>query len=220
MNLLIAAIMCLSSCVTSLHPLVTYDKSVADERIEGKWQGKEQDFKVQAIFKSDLYKKYKAAIDKDLKEKDTKEQTVSDSVLYANTYVVEYERDGVRYDLLANMTRINGQLYMNFTPIISNLITDPATDVSMDPGSSINSYIIARISFINASEIKFEFLDGGFIYDQVKAGRVKINHESDDLYDTFLITASSQELRQFIEKYGNDSRLYSPENSVTLTRKS
>ncbi len=32
-----------------------------------------------------------------------------------------------------------------------------------------------------------------FLYDQVKAGRMKIKNERDDLYDTFLITASTNE---------------------------
>ena len=49
---------------------------------------------------------------------------------------------------------------------------------------------------------------------------MKIKHETDDLYDTFLITASTNELQQFIQKYGNDDRFFNKENSVTLIRKS
>ena len=41
-----------------------------------------------------------------------------------------------------------------------------------------------------------------------------------ELYDTFLITASTNELQQFILKYGKDDRFFSKENSVTLIRKS
>ena len=68
--------------------------------------------------------------------------------------------------------------------------------------------------------MKLDFIDGGYLHDQIKAGRMKIKNETDELYGTFLITASTRELQQFLEKYGNDSRFFNKENSVTLNRKS
>ena len=68
--------------------------------------------------------------------------------------------------------------------------------------------------------IKLDFIDGDFLYKQINAGRMKLKHETDELYDTFLITASTYELQQFIQKYGNDDRFFDKENSVTLIRKS
>ena len=86
--------------------------------------------------------------------------------------------------------------------------------------AACQAYTIARVRFNNSNTLKLDFIDGGFLYDQIKAGRMKIKHESDDLYDTFLITASTNELQQFIQKYGNDDRFFNKENSVTLIRKS
>ena len=127
-------------------------------------------------------------------------------------------KDGIQYDLLGSLIRLSGQLFMNFSAINSKLVNDTAKDHSLDPGNSINTYTIARVQILNSNKLQVDFLDGGFIYDQVKSGFLKIKNERDDLYDTFLITASPDELRQFLAKYGNDSRLYNKENSVTLIR--
>jgi hypothetical protein len=68
--------------------------------------------------------------------------------------------------------------------------------------------------------MKLDFIDGGYLYDQIKAGRMKIKNETNEMYDSFLITASTTELQQFLQKYGSDDRFFNKENSVTLIRKS
>ena len=88
--------------------------------------------------------------------------------------------------------------------------------------NSIKGKILLKVNIIieNTNTIKLDFINGSFLYDQIKDGRMKLKHESDDLYDTFVITASPNELQQFIQKYGNDDRFFNKENSVTLIRKS
>jgi len=49
-------------------------------------------------------------------------------------------------------------------------------------------------------------------------GTAAVRYEKDDLFATTLITASSDELRQFLTRYGNDERLYSSKNTVTLKK--
>jgi hypothetical protein len=221
-KILIAAFfsVALSACITTLHPLVTYDKVIADERFIGKWKNDDREFNIQQFYKSNLFKKYKTEIKEEIGKKEKTEKTTEDSVLYSKSYVVEYIKDGIQYDMLGNLIRLNGQLFINFTPIDSRPINDTSRDSSLDPGSSLSTYTIAKVQILNSNTLQIDFINGGFIYNQVKTGHLKIKNERDDLYDTFLITASTQELRQFLEKYGNDSRLYNKENSVTLIRKS
>jgi hypothetical protein len=118
------------------------------------------------------------------------------------------------------MIKLNGRLFMNFTPvdiaITDSTIKEPETDLS----NRLNTYTVARVQFTNNNIMKLDFIDGSYLYDQIKAGHMKIKNETDELYDTFLITASTKELQQFLEKYGNDSRFFNKENSVTLSRKS
>jgi hypothetical protein len=211
-----------SSCVTSLQPLVTYNTVIADSRIEGTWRQDGQEYIVQKAFNSDFYKKNKKDLEKSRKENNGQlsEKDKKDSALFSRSYMINYSKDGIQYLLLGSMIKLNGRVFMNFTPvdiaITDSTIKEPETDLS----NRLNTYTIARVQFTNTNLIKLDFIDGGFLYDQIKAGHIKIKNETDELYDSFLITASTTELQQFLEKYGNDSRFFNKENSVTLNRKS
>jgi len=211
-----------SSCVTSLQPLVTYNTVIADSRIEGTWRQDGQEYIVQKAFNSDFYKKNKKDLEKSRKENNGQlsEKDKKDSVLFSRSYMIKYSKDGIQYLLFGSLIKLNGRLFMNFTPvdiaITDSTIKEPETDLS----NRLNTYTIARVQFTNTNLIKLDFIDGGFLYDQIKAGHIKIKNETDELYDSFLITASTRELQQFLEKYGDDSRFFNKENSVTLIRKS
>jgi hypothetical protein len=223
-NFLLAALLmmvALMSCVTSLHPLVTYSTAVTDNRIIGAWKSDEQEYVVQEFFKSDFFERNKGDLIKEREENNGKlsESSKRDSLLFSRSYMVKYIKNGVKYELMGNMTRLNGQLFMNFMGIdLQSADTSKNEDFNLP--NRLESNTIARVKIINANTLQLDFLDGGYIYDQIKAGRMKIKNERDDLYDTFLITASTNELQQFIQKYGNDDRFFNKENSVTLNRKS
>lgn len=220
-KIIIAAFICfaLYSCVTSLHPLVTYDQIITEERLAGKWKNNNQEYNVQQFINSSFFKEHKKEFEAEIAKKEKNGDTIGDSILFSKSYVIEYIKDGIQYYLLGSLIRLNGQLFMNFTPINSKQVSDTTKDASLDPGSSLTTNIIAKIQVLNTNTLKIDFLDGGFIYDQVKAGRLKIKNEKDDLYETFLITASTLELQQFLKKYGMDKRFYRKENSVTLNRR-
>lgn len=211
-----------TSCVTSLQPLVTYKSVIADNRIEGTWRQDGQEYRVQNFFSSDFYKKNKKDLEKSRKENkgQLSEKDKKDSVLFSKSYIIKYSKDGIQYLMFGSMIKLNGRLFMNFTPVdvtvIDSTIKEPETDLS----NRLNTYTIARVQITNTNLIKLDFIDGGFLYDQIKAGHIKIKNETDELYDSFLITASTDDLQQFLEKYGDDSRFFNKENSVTLIRKS
>jgi hypothetical protein len=211
-----------SSCVTSLQPLVTYNTAIADNRLEGSWEQNGQEYMVQKVFSSDLYKKHKDDLEKSRKENNGQlsEKDKKDSVLYSKSYIIKYSKDGIQYLLFGSMIKLNGRLFMNFTPADMTSTDTSGTETEINLSNRLDSHTIARVQFTNNNVMKLDFIDGGYLYDQIKAGRMKIKHEIDELYDTFLITASTTELQQFLEKYGNDTRFFNKENSVILNRKS
>jgi hypothetical protein len=211
-----------SSCVTSLQPLVTSNSAIADNRLEGAWEQEGQEYIVQKVFNSDFYKKNKKDLEKS-REKNNgllSEKDKNDSVLFSKSYLIKYSKAGIQYLLFGNMIKLNGHLFMNFSPVGMTSTDSTNQETEIDLPNRLNSYTIARVQFTNTSEMKLDFIDGDFLYKQIKAGRMKMKHETDELYDTFLITASTRELQQFLEKYGNDSRFFAKGNSVILSRKS
>ena len=210
-----------SSCVTSLQPLVTYNTAIADNRLEGAWEQDGQEYIVKKVFNSEIYAKHKEELEKSREKNNGQlsEKDKRDSVLYSKSYIIKYSKDDIQYMLLGSMIKLAGRLFMNFTPAD---ITSTDTSVGEDEinlKDRLFTHTIARIQFTNNNVMKLDFIDGGYLYDQIKAGRMKIKNETDELYDSFLITASTTELRNFLEKYGNDSRFFNKENSVTLSRK-
>jgi hypothetical protein len=211
-----------TSCVTSLQPLVTYKTAIADNRIEGTWRQDGQEYIVQNVFSSDFYKKNKKDLEKSRKENNGQlsEKDKKDSALFSKSYIIKYTKDGIEYLLFGSMIKLNSGLFMNFTPVDLKLTDSTMKEPEADLGNRLNTYTIARVQFNKTNTLNLDFIDGGYLYNQIKAGRMKIKNERDDLYDTFLITASTTELQQFLEKYGNDSRFFNKENSVILNRKS
>ena len=222
-NFIISALLLVatSSCVTSLRPLVTYNTAIADNRVEGEWEQEGQEYSVQKVFKSDFYKKNKGDLEKSREQNgQLSEKSKRDSVLYSKSYIIKYSKEGLEYLLLGSIIKLNGRLFMNFIPADLNITDSTMDEPEFNLGSPITAHTIARVEFSNTNTMKLDFIDGGYLHDQIKAGRMKIKNETDELYGTFLITASTRELQQFLEKYGNDSRFFNKENSVTLIRKS
>jgi hypothetical protein len=218
----IAILVTTSSCVTSLQPLVTYNTAIADNRLEGTWEQDGEEYTVQKVFNSDFYKKNKKDLEKSRKENNGQlsEKDKKDSALFSKSYMIKYTKNGIQYVMFASMIKLNGRLFMNFTPVDMTSTDSTNNEAEIDLDNRINSYTIAQVHFGNTNILQFDFIDGGYLHDQIKAGRMKIKNETNELYDTFLITASTTELQQFLEKYGKDSRFFNKENSVILNRKS
>jgi hypothetical protein len=175
---------------------------------------------VQPLSQHSFYKKNKKEFDELVKKTKKVGNASGDSVLFSKSYIIDYTKENIHYYLVGCLVQLNNHLFMNFTPIESSDIKDNENEkTSYDPGNSFGGYTIAKVLIINSNTIQLDFIDGGYIYDQVKSGHMKIKNERNELYDTFLITASTGELNQFLKKYGNDPRLYNKENKVTLIRK-
>ena len=211
-----------SSCITTLQPIVTYNTAITDNRLEGSWEQDGQEYIVKKVFNSGLYAKLKDDLEKSRKENGKlSDKEKKDSILYSKSYIINYTKDGIAYELFGNMIKLNGRLFMNFTPADMNT-TNPAIEKEKvaNISNTLYGHTIARILFNNNNSLSLDFIDGGYVYDEIKAGHMKIKHEIEESYDTFLITASTSELQQFLEKYGDDKRFFNKENSVTLIRKS
>jgi len=207
------------SCVTSWQPLVTYNTAIPDNRLTGTWKSEGQDYIVERVFDSPAYKKQKNEPITTLLKKGIK-----DSILYSKSYIMRYTKNKIEYHFFCSMIKINSQVFMNIIVADITSVNNGADvselQLSQNWSDRLHTYTIARVQFTNTNTIKLDFINGSFLYDQIKDGRMKLKHESDDLYDTFVITASPNELQQFIQKYGNDDRFFNKENSVTLIRKS
>src|SRR4030095_10905085 len=108
-----------SACVTSLNPLVTYDRAITDNRLTGIREKRDgQQFLIEPILESEFFKqelKQGSLFEsgKDIAKIESKE----DSLLLSRSYLVRYKKGPGDYTLLVNFIRLNNQLFMNCAPI-------------------------------------------------------------------------------------------------------
>jgi len=214
-----ATLTLLSSCLTTLHNLVTYATVIRDNRITGNWQYDNMTMKIETVPTSYFFKKMNSA-KVNGEEKKSQYDSKEDSLLYSNSYIIDFTKNNYRYYMACSLTRIGNDLYADMEPLTVEPANKPtASDVDnlFDGGSYLTTHSIARIVF-RGDALEIRVLNGNFIKDQLMNGCVAIKCEKDDLFATTLITSSSDELRQFLSKYGNDERLYSEKNTITLRK--
>lgn len=215
----ITALCLFSSCLTSLQRLVTYTTVVTDNRLTGNWQCEDLSLKIESIPGSQFFKDI-------LKSNSTPEEKKSiydskeDSMLYSKSYILDFAKNGYRYHMICSLIKLDENIFADIEPIDAKPLNSPAAkdvDDLFNGGAYISSHSIAKVVF-HDNQTEFRFLDSDFIRDQLKNGRVAIKYEQDELFQTNLITSSAKDLQQFLTKYGNDERLYSKENTVTLKK--
>ena len=205
-----------SACVTSLQPLATYKTIIMDKRLSGEWSDGEHVLRIQPFTESDILKEDDGS-ERKLSLGETKEEVA----FYSKFYVITVKGKGIDYILMGSLSRINDQLFMD---VMSLGGKDPKKPTEMSTGfeftpNHLSTFSIAKLEFIDNSKLSIKYLNGDFIKEQVSKGNLRLKHEKDNLFGTFLITASSFELGQFLEKYGHDERFYNSKDIITLTRK-
>jgi hypothetical protein len=209
----------LSSCLTSLHNLATYKTVISDNRITGDWRHDDMTMNIETIPTSSFFKKLTSA-KVNGEEKKSVYDSKEDSLLYSISYIIDFTKNNYRYYMACCLTRIGDDLYADMEPLSAESVNKSTTSDSDDlfsGGSYTSTHSIAKLIF-RSGELELRILNDDFIKKQLSNGNAAVRYEKDDLFATTLITASSDELRQFLSKYGNDERLYSSKNTITLKK--
>ncbi|UYQ95366.1 hypothetical protein MKQ68_09675 [Chitinophaga horti] len=208
-----------SSCLTSLQPLVTADQITTDDRLAGRWSSPEGAFTITRLKNSpgqqELGQGMTARITLDLPSEE--DDRHSDSLLTDGSYVLSWSKQGREYLALLRLIKINGELYGDL--FAAGIKSKDEANGYMPSLGYMNTHTMAKIAWKNPNELAVSFFNGEYIKSQLAAGNLRLKHESDALYGSFLVTASSNELQQFLAKYGRDKRIYQ-EEPIILNRKS
>jgi hypothetical protein len=208
-----------SSCVNSLQPVATSKTIITDKRVVGEWSDGKNVLRIQDLATSDI-------LDGNENEKGKEKKVFlgenkEDSMFYTKAYAITIQQKGIDYIMVGSLSRIDDQLFID---IMSLGAKDPERPNQKGSGFEFSfdylpTFSIAKIEFVNDNKITIKYLNGEYIKEQINKGNLRLKHEKDNLFGSFLITASSFELRQFLEKYGHDERLYYSEDTTVLNRK-
>ncbi len=214
--LLSLLIVSLSGCfLKSVHPLFTAEEAILLEGLDGTFENGDQRW----TFASDNNPEMLAELIRRYPDDDISIEPGDEDSLKMNAYLIFFEETGEPNIppvlFLGKVGKLNNQYYLNLK------LFDIDFGMSATPlvTHKFNINTFSRID-VQDDELVLEHLESSWIKDQILNNRVRIKHEvvRSDYDDSteILITASTPELQQFVEKYGGEEDAY--QEPLTLKR--
>jgi hypothetical protein len=191
-----------SGCyLKSVHPLIPVNQAILVDGIEGRWETKDQRW---TIF-NDMNSIPNVSISGlNVQGEMSFSAGEGDSIdSEDNTYFILFE--DLQDDLsdtvffIGSIGELNNQKYLDLS------LFDLARSQTFENNHLLPVHTFSRLN-VNSEELTLEFFKDSWIKSLIESNQVRIKYEKLD--DDILITASSEELQKFIEKYGDDNEAY------------
>ena len=219
-----------SSCLPSLHPIVSEENRVIDDRVIGEWQDKEDE----SIWKFERASNFligakEIPIDDDWLPMDIEgtssfaKETIKQLTDYKESdliikkeevlpyYILTHQEKGVastKVILKVTLTEIGGNLFMDIAPFDSGLLTFRFSS------NYLKGHTFAKVDF-NGGKVIITSFNSMYIEELIEQQAIQLKHEI--VEGEMVLTASTTELRAFINQYGQNPKLYEDsEELITL----
>ncbi len=189
---LVAIVMVLSSCIVkSLHPFYTKDTIRFEQKFIGVWEDKEKGVWDVKSFKDEFLKDAKKSSESEVKPEDLEVFNK-----YKDGYIINYTKNSKESLFLGIPFKIKNQLFIDFTPLelgsnLNNLVQ----------AHLVGTHSLVKFDIVDAKNISIKWFDEDRIKHLFKEKKIKIRHEKVGIDESFLLTASSEELQKFVKKY-------------------
>jgi hypothetical protein len=187
----------LSSCaLRSLHAFYTQDIIYFEPKFIGNWLDKEN-----AEWSILSFGEFILKEDKKKNPSELSEESLEYYQKYKDGYIVNYHKDSTKTMLFAMPFKINNQLFLDFTPIEDHEMENLSN--SLFKMHLIKTHSLAKLDMDSNNSASIKWLDEDKLKFLLNNDKIKIKHEKVGFDETILLTASSDELVKFIQKYMN-----------------
>jgi hypothetical protein len=217
----------MSGCLNVFQPFIIPELYVKDSRIEGDWNVGDYKINISAFSRSVLATQ--KIMDVTHTDKPT-DKNVSDSAnIYHKSYILSFSDSAYTYYFALQMASISKTYFVQLSPLLYTQasLNEKLLNEKNVPESRFNAfsnedvrsmYSFGRLSVVNNNQLHLQFFDGDKIKGLILNGQLKTSYAFDSLYDNFLVTAKTDELKKLIAKYGNNEELFSKKNSFQLIK--
>ncbi|PCE64896.1 hypothetical protein B7P33_06960 [Sediminicola luteus] len=115
---------------------------------------------------------------------------------YKGSYVIEYQLKGEKADFIGMPFLVNGQLLLDCVPVNFNCNGAGIADQHLLPTHSV-----AKLEMGPSNTLKIDFMDEDRVDELLKNGQLRIEHSKIGLLETLVLTAKSEQLYRFLERY-------------------
>jgi len=199
--ILFSVVLCLAGCLTTLHPIFMGKDLITDPRLIGNWEKAKDKTKVI----------YRQPSDNEVNNLSPTLQSEA-----GNIYMLDEkdEQGHIRSTNYAFLVKLGKYYYMDYYPASEK---ERRSADNFFAAHYVPMHSIYRIEFKNNNSFNVQRLDGGYLEKLIKNKQIRIRHEVMEDGGIF-ITASTEELQQYLIKYSDVPEAYSNDNNDTYTK--
>lgn len=181
---IIALLLGLSSCLSTVHPIFTEKDLVFDQKLLGNWQKNDSTQKIML--------QITAASPKDFGENHSLRK------LQGKTYAIKWQASATDpvITYLGFLVKLGNNFYMDYFPADLPLKFD-----QFYSSHYTKMHTCFRLDFKNDKSFGLKQFSDKFLQKLIENKKIQISHEKRK--DQFIVTASTQELQQYLLKYNN-----------------
>jgi hypothetical protein len=136
-------------------------------------------------------------------------------------YEMTFTAENKTATFLAHLFELGGNTFLDFRPLASDGSANDLFEMHLLP-----SHSVAKVTRLSNEAVEIKWFNEEWLHKLFSQNRIKISHEvimeensGKDEDKTYVLTASTEELRKFLIKYGNDESAFEGDNSLSLILK-
>ncbi len=211
-SICILAVLLFNSCIVkSLFPFFTKDTIHFEKIFLGTWKdNNEGTWEIESFKDVFLERNGKHSAS------ELSEEVLEIYNKYKDGYSVSYTENDKRTTFIAISFKIDNQLFVDFT--LEDMETPELNILAALHLAPTHS--LAKFEILKNNKLSIKWLDEDIIKELLDQNKIKIKHEKIGFDNSYLLTASSEELQRFIKKYMalNDYEKWKTEVELDLIR--
>jgi len=189
--ILILTVSLFSSCIVkSLQPFYTKASLKFNEKLLGSWTDNKNGQWTIASVRDEFIKDRKEGIEFSEDDKKAFQN-------YKDGYIINYVKKDNEAGFIAMPFKIDQQYFLDFIPIE---IDDEEIN-SLAAEHLLKTHSVAKLDFTKDDAVRLSWLSEEKITDLINANRMRLKHERIGPEEILLLSAKSEELYAFLEKY-------------------
>ncbi|WP_340067027.1 hypothetical protein [Ascidiimonas aurantiaca] len=206
---LLACVVLYSSCILrSLNPFYTKNAIVFEKSLTGNWEDQSHGRWDIQPFKQWFLKENKNKLPEDPVD-------VEAWNTYREGYFISYTKKGTESFFLAISFKVNDQVFIDFIPYYY----EESEGNELVAQHLVKAHSVARLNVTDDEKIKIEWLSEKQLNVLLEKEQIQMKHEIVGPLKEVILTASSQEIYQFLKKYSASSSEKDWKSAEKLTLK-
>ena len=188
----------------SVHPLVEEENAILYEGLEGIWETDDQRWTfINDISNFPNLESY--FLDGDMGFEADEDEGLGMGNLYLILFENLQELSADTALFVGAVTELNEAYFLDLYVLAKSISELEESESNFVDSHFFPVHTFSKIA-VEDDELSIKMFKSSFIRDLISANRVRIKHEETD--DTILITASTNELRKFVEKYAHEEEAF------------